>query len=175
MDLLGEVRGPRHYARVLRREEDATLVSKVARAPLQLVSRDLSDLVQDFARRLVDGRAADRHRARVEGAGPEGNGLRVALDDLDGLGRDPEHVSRDLGEARGMALPGALRAGEHGRAPVGVYDHARAFVASAPESDWTHSNRRRSARALREGREAVWEVDALQKWANPRRAGGEGQ
>ena len=60
-----------------------------------------------------------------------------------------------------MALAGALRAAEHGRACVRMYDHARAFVAGAPEPDSIHGHRRAYPRVLRKSREANTKVTAL--------------
>src|SRR5262249_57720782 len=95
-------------------------------------------LARAGAPRLVPRRAADGHAARVEGASPERDRLRVALHDGNVVERQAKDTSRHLGETGGMALAGALRAAEYGRVPVGVDHHARAFVAGTPEPHRTH-------------------------------------
>src|SRR4029453_5557020 len=155
------MRNRRPWARVRHRAKDTVLVDEIAWASLQLVGRNLSGLVHDLAGRLVHSRATDRHGSRVEGAGSERHGLRVSLHDFDVVERNSKHAGRNLGETGGVALPGALRAAEHGCAPIGVYDHARAFVAGSPKSDRTHRHRRSGAGALRKGCEADTEITAL--------------
>ena len=161
LDLLAGVCGRRDYPQSVRGAENAVLEGEVLGTPLELMGGDLPGLVQELASRLVDGRAADRHGARVEGAGPERHGLGVALHDLDLVGRQTQHVGRDLGEARRVALPGAHRPGEDGRATVGVDDHAGALVAGPPKADRAHPDRGPNARTLGEGRDSDPEETTL--------------
>src|SRR5262249_13682925 len=110
---------------------------------------------------LVYSRATDRHGSRVERAGPEWYRLRVSFHHVDVLERNAKHTGRNLGETGGMTLAGALRAAEHGRAPVGMDHHARAFVAGAPEANRPHCHRRSGTGALRKSRETDTEMTAL--------------
>src|SRR5262249_33628020 len=151
----------RRHARVRRHAKDPVLIAEVTWAPVQLIGRNPPGLVQDGARRLVHRRAADGHAARVEGASPERDRLRVALHDGNVVERQAKDTSRPLGETGGMALAGALRAAEYGRVPVGVDHHARAFVAGTPEPDRTHRHGRSGAGALRKRGEADTEIPAL--------------
>src|SRR5262249_60251926 len=125
-------------ARVRAHAKAPVLMAEAPGAPLQLMARNPPGLAQDGAPRLVPRRAADGHAARVEGASPERDRLRVALHDGNVVERQAKDTSRHLGETGGMALAGALRAAEYGRVPVGVDHHARAFVAGTPEPDRTH-------------------------------------
>ena len=82
--------------------EDAVLEGEVRGAPLALAPA--FGPCRGLASRLVDAGAADRHGARAEGAGPEGT-ASASTSTTSTTRREPEHVSRDLAEARGMALP----------------------------------------------------------------------
>src|SRR5215468_10824610 len=128
---------------------------------MQLVRCDLRGLIQDLACRLVHGRAADRRSARVEGACPERDRLAVALDDGDVLDGNSKHAGRNLSEAGGMALAGALRAAEHCRACVRMNDHARAFVAGTLQPDGVQGHRRSYPRVLRKSCETDTKVTTL--------------
>src|SRR6266545_6806028 len=114
--------------------EDAFGIFEVVGAALQLVGGDGARLAHDLAARLVDGRAAQGHGPRVEGAGSEGNRLRVALHDFDVAEGDSERAGGDLREARRMTLPRALGTAEHGGAAVRMHHHARALVTGALQS-----------------------------------------
>src|SRR5215813_8458377 len=155
------MRDRRYCARVRHRAEDTVLIDDITRAPLQLVGRNPSGLVHNLEGCLVYSRATDRHGSRVERAGPEWYRLRVSLHDVDVLERNANHTGRNLGETGGMTLASALRAAEHGRPPVGMDHHARAFVAGSPEPDRTQCHRRSGAGALRKSREADTEMTAL--------------
>src|SRR5262245_23774240 len=148
------MRDQRSCARVRHRAEDTVLVDDITRAPLQLVGRNSFGLVHNLEGCRVYSRATDRHGSRVERAGPEWYRLRVSLHYVDVVERNAKHTGGNLGETGGMALAGALRAAERGRPPVGMDDHARAFVAGSPEADRTQCDRRSGAGALRKSREA---------------------
>src|SRR5215475_1016216 len=155
------MRDQRSCARVRHRAKDAVLIHDINWAPLQLVGRNPSGLVHNLEGRLVHSRATDRHGSRVERAGPEWYRLRVSLHHVDVVKRNAKHTGGNLGETGGMTLAGALRAAEHGRTPVGMDDHARAFVARSPEPDCTQCHRRPGAGALGKSREADTEMTAL--------------
>src|SRR5215831_16184785 len=137
------------------------LINQVAGAPLQLVRCDLRCLIHDLAGRFVNGRAADRGGARVEGACSERDRLAVAFDDRDVLDGNSKYAGRNLSQAGGVALAGALRAAEHRGACVRMHDHTRAFVAGTPEPDSVHRHRRSYPRVLRKSCKADTKVMAL--------------
>src|SRR5262245_60942058 len=151
----------RPCARVCHRAEDAVLIDDITWAPLQLVGCNPSGLVHNLEGRLVYSRATDRHGSRVERAGPEWYRLGVALHHVDVLERNSKHIGCNLGETGGMTLARALRAAKYGRAPVGMDDHTRAFVASSPEPDRTQCHRRPGTGALRKSRQTDTEMTAL--------------
>ena len=85
----------------------------VVRGGLQQMGGDQLALGDDLVGGAVERRAADRNRARAEGAGAVRDGIGVALDDLDLLDRDAQLRRQDLREGRGVALAVIVGA-EHG-------------------------------------------------------------
>ena len=69
--------------------------------------------------------AAARDRARAAGAGAGRDQIGVALDHAHVLGRKPQTLGDELRIGGVVALPGRLRADQHGDAAVGIEPHGR--------------------------------------------------
>jgi hypothetical protein len=110
-------------------------------AGLEQVAGDLFSLIDDFADRLGDGRAADRGRARPISAETKGTARGVAMHDLDETARHPEHIADDLSKHRLMALAVIMRAGEDGDVAGGIDADIRTFEQAAAGAKLTRDAR----------------------------------
>ena len=79
--------------------------------------------------RAVDRHAADRNRARAAGAGAGRDQIGVALHHAHALRRQIEPLGDQLRIGGGVALPGRLRADQHGDAAVALEPHMSPFPA----------------------------------------------
>src|SRR5258708_33056910 len=89
---------------------------------------DAPALLDDLLAGALQRRAADRDRARAEGAGAHGNSRGVAFHDGDALHRHAELRGENLRIRRGVALAVVMRAEIRGDAAVGSDAHLRRFV-----------------------------------------------
>ena len=106
---------------------------------MELIGSDGTGLGYDLLGCFHHSGTADGNRARVEGAGAERDDRRVALDYLDILERQLQHLSRDLGKARRVPLAMTVHPGEDGGSAIGMDDDPRTLVPRPPKTRHTHS------------------------------------
>ena len=120
-------------------------------------------LVDDLVGGPHDRLAAHRERPRPVGVLAERPGGRVAVDHVDLVGRDPEPVGHDLGEARLVPLAVRRGAGVGRHRARGVHSHDRRLeiaALQAPDRRAEHARRGQTADLDVRG-EAEPAVDAL--------------
>ncbi len=105
-------------------------------------------LEDDLPGSTIQRRAADRDRARAEGAGAVGHDGGVALADLDHRGGDAEPRGEDLGEAGGVALAVIVGAERGLDAAAGLDPQRSGFVESGARAHGAGHARRRHARGF---------------------------
>ena len=111
----------------------ALLPREIVRARLEHRRGDQPRLVAHLARDDRDRAAGDRRRAASVGAEPVRRPVRVAVADLDVLGRDAELLGDDLRERRLVALPLRLAADADHRLARRVHPQVGAVVHGQPE------------------------------------------
>ncbi len=126
----------------------AVLDDDVALVGFHQVGGDLLRLGLDLVERLDDRRHADGARARAIGAHAHLHLVGIAMHDRHAVDRHAETVGDELGEGRLVALPVAVRAGQHLDRADRVDPHLRRFPQADAGAKRADRRRRRDAAGL---------------------------
>ena len=148
--------------------EHAVRERDVARRGLEKMRGDLLALLDDLHCRAVEGRAADRDRARAEGAGAVRHLIGVAFDDLDIRHRHAEARRDDLGEGGGVALAVIVGAEQRLHAAVHLHADRCGFEEADARAQGRGKARRRDAGGLHvAGKAEAAALSGFRGWLQP--------
>ena len=138
----------RHLLVGARHLELAVLEHDVGVGRFHQVRRDLLALRDHLVDRLHDRGAAHCERAAAVGAHAERDAPGVAVHDLDVADRDAEPARHHLRESGLVALPVAVRAGEHRHRAGGMHPHFAGFEQARACTERTRDVGRREPAGL---------------------------
>ena len=126
----------------------ATRVFEVFLGGFKFMGSNFRSFFQHLIDALHDGATTYRQGTRTISPHPEGNGVGIAMHNVDVLHGNPQPISHDLSKSGLVSLPMRVGPRKHTHFTRGLHAHLRRFVQTSPCAQGTYYSRWRNATSL---------------------------